>query len=205
MNRIGIVAQNQEDKFGVNTNYLEWINQFGHPVIITPCEPEEFFNIYNLDALLLPGGADVNINRYSELVDYRAGGSNPFLEYFDVKLLPLLIGEIPIFGICRGLQTLNVTFGGTLYQDVFHPHSDYPNDLVHQIILEGAKNKTFKVNSFHHQAISRLANNFIVEGKSDDGYIEAISDYKNKIFAVQWHPERLWDNYSYDMMQSILQ
>ncbi|RPJ69871.1 MAG: hypothetical protein EHM20_15985 [Alphaproteobacteria bacterium] len=207
MIKIGIPAQDQpENKFGVNTNYLRFIYQFGHPVVILPETYDNFSQIYKLDALLLPGGADVNTHRYSNTPDYGTYNSNNFLEHFDTEILPKLIGEMPIFGICRGLQTLNVLFGGTLKNLWFHPYSINDTDTVHKIYVSGEK-KPLKVNSFHHQAIGKLAGNLTKEAQSEDlseSIIEAISDHKKHIFAVQWHPERLLDEYSVNNFKKIL-
>lgn len=208
--KIGIVAQDQPDsKFGVNANYLQFIYQFGHPIIILPSNAQDFNSFYKLDALVLPGGADVNPQRYSDVPVLGTYNPNNYLEHFDVKILPSLLGKLPIFGICRGLQTLNVIFGGTLRNLWWHPMSNYDSHDVHKIkiIYDDKKTTEFKVNSFHHQAIHVLADNFLIEAKSsaiDENVIEAISDYKNMIFAVQWHPERLLDTYSITKFESIL-
>jgi len=214
MIKIGIPAQNHDDKFGVNTNYLEFIYQFGTPVVILPCDANEFHQIYSIDALVLPGGADVDSKRYAKMPKLGNYNPNIFLEHFDKEILPLLAGNVPVFGICRGLQTLNVYFGGTLNNLVWHPVSSHETHEVHKVILyrdgirpkkEEKKDNMMGVNSFHHQAISDLAENFTIEAESEiGGVIEAISDWKKLIFAVQWHPERLLDAYSNDMFYNIL-
>jgi putative glutamine amidotransferase len=213
--KIGIPAQNHDDKFGVNINYLEFIYQLGHPVIINPIEKEDFFNVYKIDALLLPGGADVDSKRYAKMPSLANYPPNIHLEHFDKEILPLVVGNMPIFGICRGLQTLNVFFGGTLQNLIWHPYSSHETHEVHQVIPYNNGNKPqkfnsketpkFGVNSFHHQAVNKLYQNFKIEAESEyGGVIEAISYYEKKIAAVQWHPERLLDNYSLKLFQSIL-
>lgn len=205
--KIGIVAQDQPDnKFGVNKNYLQWIEQFGIPILILPTKAEDFKEIYKLDALVLPGGADVNPSRYRS-ISYYNQNPNIFLEYFDMNILPLLIGNIPIFGICRGLQTLNVHFGGTLQNLWFHPYSQFDEDEIHEILVKDriAGDFKMKVNSFHHQAIKQMAGNFIkVAVSAGDKVIEAVADYDKNIFAVQWHPERLQDEFSAEIFNYIL-
>jgi gamma-glutamyl-gamma-aminobutyrate hydrolase PuuD len=205
--KIGIPAQDQPDsKFGVNTNYLDFIYKVGHPVIILPESYDNFKEIYKIDALLLPGGADIDPKRYTDVPMYGTYNSNTWLEHFDTKILPNLLGKLPIFGICRGLQSLNVIFGGTLRNLWWHPYSINEMDETHKIEITGKK-EPMKVNSFHHQAIDKIAPNFIVEAKTnavDESVIEAISDYKKNIFAVQWHPERLLDEYSINKFKEIL-
>ncbi len=215
MIRIGVPAQNHDDKFGVNVNYLEFISQFGHPIVILPCKPEEFTKLYSIDALLLPGGADIDSRKYSLVPAFANYAPNIYLEHFDNHILPLLVGNIPIFGICRGLQSLNVFFGGTLQNLIWHPYSNSETHEAHKIVVynNGMRPHDFNdkktpkvgVNSFHHQAIDIIAKNFQIEAESEyGGVIEAISDYKKKIFAVQWHPERLLDTYSIKAFKSIL-
>lgn len=204
--RIGIVAQNQaDDTFGVQKNYLEFIYQLGYPIVLLPSSWKDFEEYYGkLDALVLPGGMDVNPDRYSKAPSFFTGASNPYLEFFDSNILPKLIGKLPIFGICRGLQTLNVIRGGTLVQHLFtHPVSENATHKVHKVHSPDNKFK-MDVNSFHHQAIGKLGDGFKVELKSNDGFIEAISDIENKIFAVQWHPERLKDEYSLSKFEQLI-
>lgn len=209
--KIGIVAQEQPDnKFGVNTNYIEWAYQFGRPIILLPETWEDFKEIYKIDALILPGGADVDTKRYSKLPPLGVGNPNLYLEYFDNNVLPNLVGKLPIFGICRGLQTLNVFFGGTLRNLTWHPYSNYETHEVHDVwdSLEAnpdKKNYKFRVNSFHHQGIKQIARNLKSELTDfHDNVVEAVSDFNKRIFAVQWHPERLNDKYSYQKFISIL-
>ena len=203
-NRIGIVAQNHGDVFGVHEDYMAFVEEHGTPVPIFPAgELQAFLATYKLDALLLPGGADVASNRYSWFPHIYSGNPNAYLEHFDTQILPGLIGRMPIFGICRGLQTLNVVLGGTLRQHLWsHPYSKNKTDAVHEIKTRTTEN--FKVNSFHHQAIGKLGRNLQIEATSLDGVVEAISDRNQKIFAVQWHPERLLDNYSAQAFAEIL-
>lgn len=205
--KIGIPAQEQPDnKFGVNINYLQFIYGFGRPVVILPENYDDFKEIYKLDAVVLPGGADVDSRRYSKAPMYGNYNPNIYLEHFDANILPALLGNIPIFGICRGLQTLNVVYGGSLKNLWFHPYSNYDMDEAHKVMAAGEK-KEMGVNSFHHQGISKLADNFSKEAVSNDKFeavIEAISDFRKRIFAVQWHPERLLDVYSINKFKEIL-
>ena len=207
--RIGIVAQEAgDDFFGVHKDYLEFASRFGTPVMLAPSEAGDFPEIYKIDALLLPGGADVWYRRYTFLPHWFAGRPNLFLEQFDKDILPLLAGNLPIFGICRGLQTLNVHYGGTLYQHLYgHVYSQFKDDLVHYVWKPWGARKSkgeFKVNSFHHQGIHKLAKNFEPLLTNDQGTVEAILDEKNKIAAVQWHPERFDDQFSVKLFQKIL-
>lgn len=202
--RIGIVPQEHGEIFGVHVDYLNLIEEFGTPVILPMLEWEDFLDTVEIDGLVLPGGSDVNPRRYGDLFSFMSYRPNSYLEFFDTVILPGLISkDFPIFGICRGLQTLNVHFGGTLHQHLWrHPHSKKKTDLVHKVTAQ--KNVQFDVNSFHHQCIRKLAKGFSVEAvSSSDGIIEAISHNIYPIKAVQWHPERIYDNFSLDIMKEL--
>lgn len=205
--RIGIVAQYSYGILGVASSYIEWAKKFGTPVVVTPSSKLDWSEIYNLDGLILPGGADVNPKRYAFIKGYWTGFPDPTLEEFDTEILPSLIGRIPIFGICRGLQTLNVVLGGTLRQHLFkHPYSKVPNEHTHQVYNPNNPTKPIGwVNSFHHQCIKQLAPGLTLKLVAHDGTPEAISNAEARIFAVQWHPERLGDPYSVAEFNRILE
>lgn len=201
--RIGIVGQYSGDIFGVHENYMRFAERFGEVIVLNPINKDMWFKSIGIDALILPGGADVSRWRYSKMWNYWQGRPNWVLERFDTEILPLLIGKIPIFGICRGLQTLNVHFGGTLVGHLYHhPYSEHNSHKVHGVRIMGT-NQRIMVNSFHHQCIGRLSGVLKVEALSDDGIPEAISNDNLKIFAVQWHPERFWDEYSMSKVKEL--
>ena len=163
-----------------------------------------------LDGLVLHGGADVSPLSYGEepLQDKWAG--DRVRDEYEIALVAAFerAGK-PVFGVCRGLQLLNVAFGGTLYQDIATqlpqalPHRDaavYDRNFHTVEIVAGTRlaqlypgARSAKVNSIHHQAIKDLAPGFTVEAVSnEDGLIEAIrrpDAGKPYIAAVQWHPE----------------
>lgn len=103
----------------------------------------------------------------------------------------------PILGICAGVQIINVCFGGSLHQDIKN-HTSKEEITIHPVNIEKgsfleeiySKNK-IEVNSFHHQAINKVVENFKIVATSEDGIVEAI-EYKN-IVGVQWHPEKSKD------------
>jgi putative glutamine amidotransferase len=161
-----------------------------------------------LDGLVLHGGADVWPGSYGEtpLKDAWTGDRNR--DEYEIALVHAFVAAgKPVFGICRGLQLINVAFGGSLYQDI---GTQYPQALVHrdaQIydlnfhqvelmpasrlaeLLPGENRHT--INSVHHQGVKDLADGFVVEARSpDDGMIEAIRHTGGPwVAGVQWHPE----------------
>lgn len=163
-----------------------------------------------LDGLVLHGGADVSPLSYGEEpIDERWAGDRIRDEYEIDLVAAFERAGKPVFGVCRGLQLLNVAYGGTLYQDIGTqlpdalPHRDakvYDNNFHHVDIRAGTRLAQLypqlaraKVNSIHHQAVKDLAPGFEVEAVCDhDGMIEAIrrrDAAKPFMAAVQWHPE----------------
>ncbi|WP_369282321.1 gamma-glutamyl-gamma-aminobutyrate hydrolase family protein [Oscillibacter sp. GMB15532] len=199
----------------VNTPYIQAIVHAGGtplllPVTGDPATANEYIDL--LDGLLIPGGADVTPTLYGE-------DSVPQVTYMleDQDRLELALihlaseRQMPIFGICRGIQLLNVAFGGTLYQDIpsqcpgcighsqdvstrsqmTHRVQLVPGSLMEQLL--GAE--PLFVNSYHHQAIKELAPGFSVSACAADGVVEAFENEARHIYAVQWHPEELVDRY----------
>lgn len=195
---IGIPAYEYDGMFGLDTTYMAYLATFGAVHLLTPDD-----GVLGIDLLVLPGGADVSPGRYSEKPGYILGKANPYFEHFDKVMLPEYIKRgVPIFGICRGLQTLNVHFGGSLHQHILnHPTSaaDDRPEVAHGVYEMNHKNKSkpvFEVNSLHHQAINKLGIDIIPVLESEDNIIEAIRHSSLPISAVQWHPEELRDDYS---------
>lgn len=191
--KIGIVGTNyyqgERQFFGTELNYARFVELFGEYEIVGP--HTDLSHMKSMNAILLPGGPDVNPRRYGQKPSAWTYQPSTMLEEFDTQVLPKLIGEVPLIGICRGLQTLNVALGGTLYQHIHnHAYSQNDQDLVHEVRpTNGAK--PFKVNSFHHQGIDSLSRDLSSLVVNEDGLVEAVSSKRLKIFAVQWHPERL--------------
>ncbi|WP_156299354.1 gamma-glutamyl-gamma-aminobutyrate hydrolase family protein [Streptobacillus canis] len=163
-----------------------------------------------IDGLLVTGGYDVTPSLYGQDPHKLLGATLLKRDVFEMKLIKEVfrLGK-PILGICRGLQLLNVTFGGTLYQDISqhekeviqHTQKTRFNLPSHFIQIEDVLKDMYGrdeiyVNSYHHQAIDKLADDFKVIAKASDGIIEAIKykDNKNFILALQWHPEVLEDS-----------
>lgn len=112
----------------------------------------------DLDVLLLTGGADINPSRYNEVPGFHTDKPDILKEYFDVHVLPRYIEQrTPIFGICRGMQTLAVHYGASLIQDMWHEtnKSENTSEGVHGLKIINDDKKKVKVNSRHHQSVYR--------------------------------------------------
>ncbi len=163
-------------------------------------------DLTGFDALVLPGGGDVDPARYGGDVTASVYDVNPAQDALDFEITAAAIAlGIPILGVCRGLQVLNVALGGTLIEDlpasaVLHtPGDDGCGDLEwtwHDVAVEpGSLLHThvdadeIAVASGHHQAIGALAGELVATAVAADGVIEAVEHVRAPIIAVQWHPE----------------
>ena len=204
--KIGIVGWKLGgNSFGVTLPYLQLFSQFGNVEILMPSTIEAM-NL-NLDLVVIPGGPDIIPTRYNNVPDFSTGYACPIREHFDKYLLPVYLAKkIPMFGICRGLQTLVVHFGGSLLQN--YPHEFSPEDQrgksAHKVIIEFLNKEirgqqTCSVNSLHHQVTNpeTFPKELIVVARHEkDKSIEAIVSRNLEeipVAAVQWHPEELGD------------
>lgn len=165
-----------------------------------------------IDGLLLSGGHDIDPLLYGRRVKSYCGTVMPERDRFEIGLAEYILNRtsMPVLGICRGLQILNVAAGGDLYQDLereggfsCHFTDMYPPGYPsHEITLtEGSRihqiyrKKEMMVNSYHHQGIKVPGRGFAVTALSDDGTVEALEMPGSRFVAgVQWHPEMMKDS-----------
>ena len=186
--------------------YIKAIRRAGGTPIIIPIttrEAELKAILKRIDGVVMTGGEDVEPWRYGEQPIPELGGVYPARDEFDIKLIQMAAAKkLPIMGICRGVQAMNVAFGGTLYQDI---PSQLPNSKVdhyfgtkraHKIeIKQESRLHTILgdsaiVNSVHHQSVKDIALGFIVTAVAEDGVVEGIEMKSGKpIFGIQFHPE----------------
>lgn len=202
-----------DNKSFVKYGYQEAVIEAGGIPIIIPITSRKdiLYHIFlKLDGIILTGGSDVDPKYFNQEPSIGTNDISPIRDEMEIYLSQQAIKHNkPIFGICRGCQVLNVSMGGSIYQDIY---SETPTTLkhcqnapkwyaTHDInIVEGSiHEKLFKapkirVNSFHHQAIKDLASGFIISAYASDGIIEAI-EYNQCSFCVgvQYHPELMWE------------
>lgn len=210
---IGITAFVEEDLSSrLNVAYSKSIIEAGGiPLIIPIGVEEEAAQILALtDGLLLSGGHDVHPFLFGAEPSLKLGKIHPARDTIELALIEAAFQrKMPIFGICRGIQILNVALGGTLYQDIDSDH--FSTKLLQhmqqsgravathsvQVIADNllatiVEQEKIAVNSFHHQAVNVLAEKLKVAAKSSDGIIEAVVHEEMPFcLAVQWHPEEL--------------
>ncbi len=197
---------------GVNRDYMDALLEQGAIPYMIALGTEISLIVDDFDGLLVTGGEDIHPSFYKEDVTCSIECSTMEMDEFEIQLILAFIrAKKPILGICRGLQTINVALGGTLYQDL---PSQYPmmrerghgqqlldpkperNATEHAVtilpdtILNSFCEKELMVNTYHHQNIKDLASELIPSAISEDGLIEA-AELKDQVLAVQWHPERL--------------
>ena len=207
--RIALTLDRDAD-LSESNDYLRSLTEAGVPreaiEIVTPLSPAAG----PFDALLLGGGVDVDPARYGRsLLENGTVEVDPERDRIDFALFEEARRKgAPVFGICRGLQVVNVALGGTLVQDipaerpsvVVHARTrDEKTRLDHTVEVSPetrlaalANTNEVRVNSRHHQAIERVAPGLAVSGTSPDGLAEAVESAAGDwVLAVQWHPENL--------------
>ena len=201
------------DRTGVNAAYVRaLLSAGGVPLILSPLMGASLAAsaLDGCDGLLLTGGEDVDPSWYSAEPSPHLSPPSQERDLFELALFAVARQRgLPILGICRGIQLINVALGGTLFQDlpserpgpVDHSPPGARDTRTHVIRLEpGSRAATAlgtlrpTVNSVHHQAIKDLATGLVATGWSEDGLIEAAESGPGApwILAVQWHPEEMY-------------
>ena len=197
--------------------YIHAIMQAGGvPVMIPSMLAEQGWDVLygRLDGILFSGGGDIAPEYYHGENHQRVAGIDPLRDTIEFNLLRAVVDDgKPFLGICRGIQTVNVGLGGTLYEHLgeqFRGEIDhtYPSTmrttLVHEVkieegtrIAEAVGKPILKVNSLHHQGIRDVAPGLRVTGYAPDGLVEAVELPDHPFgLAVQWHPEWMTDQLS---------
>ena len=202
----------QRDSLWMIPGYLDGIAAAGGiPVVLPLTEDEQVLRqlANDVDGFLMTGGQDVSPALYGEERLDSCGETLPVRDGMESRLFQLCLErDVPVLGICRGIQLMNVLLGGTLYQDLpsQHPtetehHMSPPYDRpVHQVeICKGTplfdliQTERMDVNSYHHQAVRDKAPALQTMAVSEDGLIEAVClPERPFVWAVQWHPELSW-------------
>lgn len=193
----------------VGQDYIQAIVQAGGIPVVLPILSEEASiekQMGLIDGLMLSGGYDVHPLLYGEEPDTLLQDLYPERDLYEIQLIQRAQQRrMPILGICRGLQLMNVAFGGTLYQDVSRHSPTILQHLQHAQVHVGAHTvelvegtvlrelmqvDSLLTNSFHHQSVKKVAPGFKVNALAKDGIVEGIESVDHPfIIGVQWHPE----------------
>lgn len=202
-----------EGRHRQNDTYLMAVLKAGGIPILLPCLEDKndiFVHLTLLDGLIVSGGPDADPIYFDAEPEPGLGAVNPAMDAYEIPLIrEALSRDMPILGICRGVQMLNIAAGGTIIQ---HIPASVPGALKHRQeaprhypthavevfpktkLAEMLGHGTVRVNTFHHQSVRDVAPGFITSSVASDGIIEAIESEKHSFaVGVQWHPEGMWD------------
>jgi len=207
--RIGVTAsatKEDENIHRVTENMTRTMELAGVEMVTLdyPLNKEEIDRIFpTLDGVVMAGGPDVHPKYFGQEIDPYCGTiveDRDIMELYVMKRV--MEADMPVLGVCRGMQLMNVALGGTLHQDVVHHmnivHRQTDGVLYwHDVVFAGdsmlrrlVSSERCPVNSYHHQAVDRLADGLIATAYNPDGLIEAFERPASKfLMAVQWHPE----------------
>ena len=201
----------ENSRWWMDPRYTRHIEANGAiPLMIIPATDNSVYEevLDTVDGVLLTGGQDIDPVYFGEEVLPECGVICPCRDDLDLYIATRAIEkDMPVFGICRGVQVINTVAGGTLYQDIpsqisneinHRPGLPNDDDTAHEInfvsgtvMAEYLDRATFGVNSFHHQSVKAAAPGFEVAAIAPDGVVEAICHKEKRfVWGVQWHPER---------------
>lgn len=195
-----------------NDGYVRSLENAGAAVLLIPVTdcPVELM-VKRCDAILFPGGFDIDPTFYDQERTDLCGNSDVQTDRFQIALFHEARKQgKPILGICRGVQLINVASGGTLHQDytlrpgfsIEHPHYQDPDQSYHSVtllqdssLLGWFGSKSLGVNSLHHQSLDKVAPLMRISAVCEDGSIEAIEATDGTyLVGVQWHPEAMGES-----------
>jgi putative glutamine amidotransferase len=206
----------REPTYFLRARYVRAIEDLGGIPIVLPLVADLAARrrlLNHIDGLLLTGsGPYLAPDLYGERQQYKVRVMSQRRATFELEMAQLArVADVPVLGICGGMQAINVAFGGSLYQDIgsqrphplehrqsapatqlSHPVRIAPKSLLHRIVKTG----NMRVNSSHHQSVKDVAPSLNASAVAPDGVIEAIESPSQRfLLGIQWHPEFLFDRH----------
>lgn len=219
----------RDNALALRMTYVRKLSRLGAVPLVIPPDPSLDVGevLERVDAVLLSGGGDVDPRFYGEEPRRGMGRVEPGRDELEIRLVREAFSRgKPLLAICRGIQVVNVALGGTLYQDI---ELEVPNAIKHRWIRgsefevpmwypvhwveidTGSRlfrilgTRRLLVNSFHHQAVKRVAPVLRPVAWAPDGVVEAVEAPHHPFFiGVQWHPEAMDDEYSWKLFQAFV-
>ncbi len=215
MIKIALTSSSGDNMFFLRPRYTNVLMRFAReagydvmPVILPITDDEALIETYanEFDGFICTGGDDIDPSIYGEEKHPNCGGIESSRDVFELSLLSKVTAlDKPVFGICRGIQVMNVALGGTLWQDIpsqwSEPHGtvhferNEKNDPRHRITVSGMLREVLgeevvTTNSYHHQSVKKVGDGLVVCAVNEDGIVEGIEHTELTFYrAVQWHPE----------------
>jgi microsomal dipeptidase-like Zn-dependent dipeptidase/gamma-glutamyl-gamma-aminobutyrate hydrolase PuuD len=207
---IGLSVNVVDDQHCISNMYVQSVLKSGGCPVLIPMQSDAAtlsVLLDKIDGLILTGGGDLHPAFYNEEITFPSENIRVDRDIYDLTLIKMASDrQIPILGICRGLQALNVAFGGSLHQDISTQYAEMAmehsqtlpkSQASHTIYIDRIstlyrvlQRMELEVNSFHHQAVKAIAPNLKSTANTADGVIEAVeSNEYHRIWGVQWHPE----------------
>jgi putative glutamine amidotransferase len=206
----------REPTYFLRARYVRAVEDLGGIPVVLPLVADIDARrrlLASIDGLLLTGsGPDLAPELYGERQRYRFRVMSQRRATFELEMVQLArAADVPVLGICGGMQTLNVAFGGSLYQDIDsqrskalrHRQASPATELSHAVTIRSGsllrhivKTANMRVNSSHHQSVKDVAPSLTASAVAPDGIIEAIESRAQRfLLGIQWHPEFLFDHY----------
>lgn len=212
--RVGITAYHAEVRWGgvwrqtaafVPQQYVDFVTAAGGVPVVLPATAAERARsaVAGIDALILSGGPDVDPGRYGAEPDDQAESNNPLRDAWELAVLDAALArDIPVLAICRGLQVLNVAYGGTLHQHLpnvvrSQAHRISIGTFHHNSVrtvagsrLERLIGPAVDVPCHHHQSVAEVGPGLVASAYAADGVVEGLEDSERSfVVGIQWHPE----------------